>query len=195
VPLSAVTPNLLPKVIIGPYLASFAAVGLAQATRVTGDRSYVAAAWRWLDWYAAHQDAQGYVQDYDVVNGAAVSTGTADSTDSYAGMFLVTTRAALVVSGDVAHLARLAPSVRLAVSAIESTQDQDGLTWAKPSWHGFSGTDIPGVPGAVSWVFPFSRCQRGASGVAAGCLPRVSGRVGAVAGHLEFDAAALGEGR
>jgi hypothetical protein len=192
--LSAVTPNLLPKVIIGPYLASSAAVGLAQATRVTGD-SYVAAAWRWLDWYAAHQGRSAVRAGLRRRQRRCRQQGTADSTDSYAGMFLVTTRAALVVSGDVAHLARLAPSVRLAVSAIESTQDQDGLTWAKPSWHGFSGTDIPGVLGAVSWSSRSARCQRGASGVAAGCLPSVSGRAGAVAGHLERDAAALGEGR
>ena len=122
------------QVSIGPYLSHFAAVGLAQATRVTGDRSYVAAAWRWLDWYAAHMDAQGFVEDYDVVNGTPVANGFKDSTDSYAGMFLVAVRAAVITSGDTAHMSRLAPAIRAAVGAIEATQDADGLTWAKPEW-------------------------------------------------------------
>jgi hypothetical protein len=59
-----------------------------------------------------------------------------DSTDSYAGMFLYAVRAAYASrSGQLAKLQPLAPAVGSAVRAIEATQDKDGLTWAKPTWH------------------------------------------------------------
>src|SRR5713226_861262 len=44
-----------------PYFSSTAASGLAAATRATGDQRYVAAAWSWLDWYAAHMDSSGFI--------------------------------------------------------------------------------------------------------------------------------------
>ncbi|MCA1845718.1 MAG: hypothetical protein LC792_21490, partial [Actinobacteria bacterium] len=57
-----------------------------------------------------------------------------DSTDAYAGTFLLATRMAYRVSGDRAHLARLGAGIAGAVKAVEATQQSDGLTWAKPSW-------------------------------------------------------------
>jgi hypothetical protein len=63
-----------------------------------------------------------------------VSTGDMDSTDAYAGTFLLAARAALRVSGDRARLATLRAGIGGAVRAIEATQDRDGLTWAKPTW-------------------------------------------------------------
>src|SRR2546423_560434 len=55
------------RVKIWPYLGNEAALGLARATQVTGDPKYLAATWRWLQWYQAHQDTNGFVTDYTVV--------------------------------------------------------------------------------------------------------------------------------
>ena len=64
--------NYVDRQAVWPYLSNFAAMGLARATGVTGDRKYLNAAWSWLAWYQAHQDAQGFVTDYTVVNGQAL---------------------------------------------------------------------------------------------------------------------------
>jgi hypothetical protein len=124
----------LDRAVVWPDLANFAAIGLAESTRRTGERRYLEGAWRWLAWYQAHQDADGFVTDYRRSGGAMVSTGDMDSTDAFAGTFLLAARAALKASGDKARLATLRRGVGLAVHAIEATQDHDGLTWAKPAW-------------------------------------------------------------
>jgi hypothetical protein len=123
------------RVKIWPYLGNEAALGLARATEVTGDTKYVGAAWRWLQWYQAHQDAAGFVTDYNVVGGVETSTGDMDSTDAYAGTFLLAARKAWRASGSTATLGTLRQGVAKAVAAIEATQDVDGMTWAKPAWH------------------------------------------------------------
>ena len=119
---------------VWPYLSNFAAMGLARATRVTGDQRYVAAVWRWLRWYQGHQDANGYVTDYTITNGAPVSTGDMDSTDAYAGTYLMAVLEAWLTTGDRQQVLALHRGIAAAVSAIESTQQSDGLTWATPSW-------------------------------------------------------------
>jgi hypothetical protein len=127
--------NYVDRQSVWPYLSNFAAMGLARATAVTRDPSYVAAAWQWLTWYQAHQNTQGYVTDYRVVSNVLTSTNDMDSTDSYAGTFLLAVRDAYKVTSDQTRLQQLAPGIEGAVRAIESTQDVDGLTWAKPTWH------------------------------------------------------------
>jgi hypothetical protein len=117
------------RVTVLPYLANFAAIGLARARKVTGDRRYGEA------WYQHHEDANGYVTDYVVRNGTLHSTGDMDSTDAYAGTFLIAVRDAWRATKSRSHLRSVRPGVVGAVHAIESTQDGDGLTWAKPSWH------------------------------------------------------------
>ena len=120
---------------VWPYLANFAAMGLARAAEVTSDGRYSEAAWRWLSWYQAHQDANGYVTDYVVnADGSLTSKGDMDSTDAYAGTFLLAARRTFLAKGDQTRLRGLAPALVAAVRAIASTQDTDGLTWAKPSW-------------------------------------------------------------
>jgi hypothetical protein len=119
---------------VWPYLGNFAAIGLVEAARQTGERRYLEAAWRWLAWYQEHQDARGFVTDYRRSGGAMVSTGDMDSTDAYAGTFLLAVWAALRASGDPARLVPLRPGIAGALHAIEATQDRDGLTWAKPGW-------------------------------------------------------------
>jgi hypothetical protein len=122
------------RTFVNPYLAGYAAVGLATATRMSGDRTYAAAAWRWAAWYGSAMGANGYVTDYDITPGGLVSTGTYDSTDAYSGMFLVAVDATFNASPDAARLRELAPKVAQAVGAIRSTQRADGLTGAKPDW-------------------------------------------------------------
>jgi hypothetical protein len=120
---------------ISPYLANYAAVGLAEARKQTGSHTYSDAAWAWLSWYAAHEDANGFVTDYNVdANGVETSTGDEDSTDAYAGTFLLAARAAYAADPNAAKLGALHAGVTGAVAAIEATQDADGLTWAKPTW-------------------------------------------------------------
>jgi hypothetical protein len=123
----------LDRASVSPYLANYAAMGLAAATLRTHDPRYGDAAWRWLAWYGAHQDGHGFVTDYRVVGGELRSTGDLDSTDAYAGTFLMAAQRTWAATGDLARLRALAPALSLAVDAIERTQDADGLTWAKPA--------------------------------------------------------------
>jgi hypothetical protein len=121
---------------ISPYLGNYAAIGLAEAHKVTGSAADLTAATAWLHWYAAHEDASGFVTDYDIsAAGVETSTGDMDSTDAYAGTFLLATRAVFRAGASKATVKSLSAGIIGAVSAIEATQDVDGLTWAKPAWH------------------------------------------------------------
>jgi hypothetical protein len=122
------------RTFVSPYLAAYAAVGLSDATRMTRDPRYAEAAWRSLEWYTSVMDANGYVTDYRIDNGNLVSTGNADSTDAYAGMFLVALDAAYRAAPNQSRLRAIAPKVHAAVTAVRSTQRVDGLTGAKPSY-------------------------------------------------------------
>ncbi|HWF52071.1 MAG TPA: hypothetical protein VG294_15630 [Solirubrobacteraceae bacterium] len=120
---------------IWPYLGNYAAMGLARAAQLTGTTAYADAAWKWLAWYQAHQDASGFVTDYTVGGDGEVSTGAMDSTDAYAGTFLIAARAAWLATHDRGALRTLGAGIAAAVKAIEATQTSDGLTWAKPGFH------------------------------------------------------------
>jgi len=122
------------RTFVDPYLASFGIGGLAAAARATGDPRYGEAAWRAVEWYAANMDSRGFVTDYRITPAGLVSTGDADSTDAYSGMFLLSVEAAQIGAPNGARLAALAPRIRGAVDAIRSTQRADGLTGAKPDW-------------------------------------------------------------
>jgi hypothetical protein len=117
-----------------PYLASYAALGLARAASELHDQADAAAAWRWLTWYQDHQDAAGFVTDYEVAGGTETSTQAYDSTDAYAGMFLAAAGGAGQAAPAQARLKSLARGITQAVAAIEATQTADGLTWAKPGY-------------------------------------------------------------
>jgi len=127
--------NQLDQAQIWPYLSNFAAVGLSRASQITGDARYSDGAWRWLSWYQVHQDPRGFVTDYTVAAGLPASTGDMDSTDAYAGTFLIAANAAWQATGDLARLRALEPGIVAAVAAIGATQRSDGLTWAKPTVH------------------------------------------------------------
>jgi alpha-tubulin suppressor-like RCC1 family protein len=121
---------------ISPYLANYAAIGLAEAYKVTGDAADLDAATSWLQWYAAHEGPDGVVTDYNVnADGSETSTGDEDSTDGYAGTFLMAVQAVYRAGASTATMQSLAAGVQGAVQAINLTRDTDGLTWAKPAWH------------------------------------------------------------
>lgn len=138
--LAPVTVPPVPSVFVSPYLANYGAMGLARATAVTGDSTYAAAAWRWLAWYAGQeQPGTGYVEDANVANTGQVQeavspSGAEDSTDAYAGTFLLAALDTEQADPDPGALAALAPAIAGALDAIQSTQQPDGLTWAKPSY-------------------------------------------------------------
>jgi hypothetical protein len=122
---------------IWPYLGSYAAWGLARAAKVTGLNGYANASFNWLSWYAAHQDAQGFVQDFNVSGGVEQPSGHMDSTDATSGVFLSATWATwkLQPKTYLPRLSKLKGAIVKAVGAIEATFDSDGLTWALPTWH------------------------------------------------------------
>ncbi|HVL91156.1 MAG TPA: hypothetical protein VM841_13065 [Actinomycetota bacterium] len=124
-----------PRSLCIPYFANMAASGLASATLSSGDARYAEAAWRWLDWYAAHMDASGFVTDYELSGGSWVSTGDYDSTDAYAATFLSAVRAAYAATGDAQRLAAIWPAVRRATDAMLATAAPGYLTYAKPGWN------------------------------------------------------------
>jgi hypothetical protein len=122
--------------VIEPYMSNYGAIGLAEATIATDDAVYANDAWNWLFWYAAHMNPNtGYVTDYNYRNSTETSTGSFDSTDAYAGTFLAAAWDTYLAQPRATKLVKLLPAIELAVKAIESTQQSDGLTWATPTYH------------------------------------------------------------
>lgn len=114
-----------------PYFSNLAAVGLVEASRHTGKKEYLQASRRWLDWHVAHMNPDGTVWDRVVVDGQTSSTGTCDSTDACAAMFVDAVARYSEVAGP-SPAQELFPAVERAVAAIRLTMNPDGLTWAKP---------------------------------------------------------------
>jgi hypothetical protein len=133
-------PSWVSSVYINPYTANYAAMGLARATSVTGNVAYAQASWKWLQWYASNeQPGTGFVSDaslpYPFVAGDTTSSlGTEDSTDAYAGTFLLAAYDTSVADPNSAQLHALSSGIAGAIRAIQETQQPDGLTWATPSY-------------------------------------------------------------
>jgi hypothetical protein len=119
---------------VNPYLANYAALGLARATLSTCDDRYVEAAWRHLAWYASAMDQRGYVHDQSVVNGQPRVANSMDSTDAYAGTFLAALSEAFRADPDLPRLTTFRPAIARAIGAIASTTRPNGLTDALPTW-------------------------------------------------------------
>jgi hypothetical protein len=138
-----IAPNMTkPKVV--PYQANFAAMGLARATKLTGNKAFVDAAWQWLHWYAAravaddpmrpNKECRGIVYDYEREGGSWKTKYELDSSDSYAGTFLIAAKEAFLASGDAQKLRNITLGISRAIDAIECTEQDDGLHFAKPDW-------------------------------------------------------------
>jgi hypothetical protein len=128
------------RVGVRPYMANYAAMALADISRITGDEQYVNAAWNWVDWYRDHMDpTTGYVNDYNVVDGALEvwvhdDGATFDSSDAYPATYLMALRLAFQGSYNRTKLMTHASSISKALDAIVSTRQSDGLTWARPDY-------------------------------------------------------------
>jgi len=118
---------------IRPYEASFASIGFLAAARTYQVQTFADTAWAWLAWYRDHIEPDGTMYDYDVSGGTLTKLTTRDSTDSYAGLYLLVLRAAMLV--DPRTLSGFATSIGKALDAIDLTLQPDGLTWASPEFH------------------------------------------------------------
>ncbi len=117
-----------------PYFSHFAARGLLIAYRHSGDERFAQGARRWMQWYADHMNPDGTVNDYQGIYPDLRSTGDMDSTDSYAALYLTLLRDEARISDASDFLYSMQDSVRRAVAALELTLQDDGLTFAKPSY-------------------------------------------------------------
>lgn len=113
---------------INPYFANLAARALLRAP------DNVAAVERYMDWYIAHLNPDGTIDDFRVENGQEVASGDFDSADSYAATFLSLTAEWVEAGGDVAWIARHRADLDRVAGAIVAVTDRDGLTWAKQGY-------------------------------------------------------------
>lgn len=121
---------------INPYFANLGATGLLK------DSARYPQVLAWMHWYINHlnwPDKWGYygtTYDYNIVSGKEVSSGDADSTDSYAGTFL-SLAWAYWKTGDASgqsYIRSIKYQLDVIGSVITKTQQSDGLTWAKPDY-------------------------------------------------------------
>jgi hypothetical protein len=127
---------------IHPYMSSYMAIGLVAQYRMCGNNKYLQAAYAWLEWYAANNDVNGVTHDYTTAQNGSQQwvltdqgANAVDSTDAYAGMFLLAAWHVWKATNSMARLSSILTALRAAVQSINSTLNPDGLTWAKPSFH------------------------------------------------------------
>lgn len=122
---------------IMPYFGNVAAIGMskdpAQLSRVRG----------WMQWYVAHLNAtdrwglHNTMYDYSVTaTGLQVSTGDADSLDSYAATFLSLARSAYESGDSVTqqYVLTIRDTLYSIADTVVALQQSDGLTIAKPDY-------------------------------------------------------------
>lgn len=115
---------------INPYFSSFAALALVAAHEKSPNPADLARVRRFLLWYAAKQKPDGTINDHTGRLNDYNDNGKRDSVDSYAAMFLIVIdRHHRAAKGTPAEVIKAA---KLALKAIQSVKDVDGLTWAKP---------------------------------------------------------------
>lgn len=121
---------------INAYYANLAAIGMVK------DPTRYVQVENWMRWYIAHLNRSdkwnlgGTMYDYNIVNGAEVSTGDADSTDSYAATFLSLAYAYFATGNPAAqsYVRSISADIDLIGQVLAQTQQSDGLTWAKPDY-------------------------------------------------------------
>lgn len=121
-----------------PYFSNLAALGWTEAARVTTNTekraTYLQATRAWLDWYAAHQNPNGTIYDFEGPVANLQPTGSYDSTDSYAATYAILMLRYYEVSQDKAYLQKKLSSLNGAYDAILLTMDDTGLTYAHPHY-------------------------------------------------------------
>lgn len=120
-----------------PYFTHLGLLGLLEK------EEYASTVKDYMDWYFAHLNRvetdstpAGSVYDYIVETDRQTETPTNDfdSTDSYASTFINLLRKYAEVTGDHQYLIDHKEDILLVASAMLSTMQEDGLTWAKPSY-------------------------------------------------------------
>lgn len=120
-----------------PYFTHIALLGLLESS----DYAYVVK--DYMDWYFEHLNLgegantpDGSVYDYIYEQDKVTATPTYDfdSTDSYASTFINLIRKYYEVTGDDEYVIENKENIKLIASAMLSTQQADGLTWAKPAY-------------------------------------------------------------
>jgi hypothetical protein len=116
------------------YFGCFGAQGLLAAYTARRDRRFVDGALNWVQWYEAHQNADGTIFDYKGRPGDWQSTGHFDSTDSYAAVYLDLLKDVFRATGDRTWLLKRSASISRAMKGIRLTMQPCGLTLAKPDY-------------------------------------------------------------
>jgi hypothetical protein len=120
-----------------PYFTNIGLLGLLES-----QDSYETVR-RYMDWYFNHLNREGTssvpvgsVYDYFIETDkqTEAATNDFDSTDSYAATFINVLRKYAEVTGDYQYLVEHKEDIQLVANAMLSTQQADGLTWAKPSY-------------------------------------------------------------
>ena len=120
---------------LDPYGAMYGAAGLARFAQLTGNTQAAQDAWAALQWYAAAQDpTTGAVPAYTVTNGTLQTPVESDSLDATAGVFLVAVDNYWAATSNRSQLTNLQPNIQVAVNAITSLQQPDGLIYDRPDW-------------------------------------------------------------
>ncbi len=118
----AMTPR---HILINPYFANLAARALLSRPE------HVPAVERWMDWYLAHLNEDGTIDDHRVKDGKAIATGKYDSADSYAATFLSVVAAYLRAGGDPTWVEANREDLDRVAGVMAGLTDDSGLTWAR----------------------------------------------------------------
>ncbi len=116
-----------------PYFSNFAAMALLAAHEQQANPQDVERVRRWLEWYVTHQEKDGTMFDYTGTVDSYASTGTRDSTDSYASTFLMVLWRYQQATGRPLPPDFLKAAAK-ALQAIEDVTQPDGLTITKPDY-------------------------------------------------------------
>lgn len=111
---------------VNPYFGNLAARALLT------DPAHLPAVQRHMDWYLAHLNEDGTIDDFTRRGGALRATGHHDSADSYAATFLTVVARYLEAGGDPDWVWRNRAELGRVESLLIGLTDRDGLTWAKP---------------------------------------------------------------
>ncbi len=122
---------------IVPYYGNVAAIGM---TRNAANYPQVKA---WMEWYIRHlntTDIWGLgnsMYDYEVSHGVETPLNTADSTDSYPATFMTLAWEFYRTAdpGAQSYVKSILRELDLVGQQLVKTQQDDGLTWAKPNRH------------------------------------------------------------
>jgi hypothetical protein len=116
------------------YFANYAALGLLRAYQATGNTTYLTAVTNYIAQYENLMNTNGTVDDWGGTWANPTNDGTMDSTDAYAGTFLMLCYAYYQVTGNNTWLSANYSYFQMAYNAMMLTWNSDGLTWALPTY-------------------------------------------------------------